>query len=129
MLMKRIATYRFLILVLALSAVLSLPGGLLAAVGAQAAGCPHCQGASPGLVAGCCCCGPDMPGHCGASGKDGGVNCPCGSANLASFSIPVIALPAVQDSPYVLATGLVSARLFTCTIFHPPESSLPASQG
>lgn len=128
--MKRTAVRRLLVLAVICGMVLSLPGGLLAAVGAPAPGCSHCQGAGPGLVAGCCCCQqPDKSGHCGASSQGGGFNCPCGSANLAYVSIPVIDLPAVQDSPYVLATALVSARLFTFTIFHPPESVSLLCQG
>jgi hypothetical protein len=128
--MKRIAAYRFLILVLALSAVLSLPGGLLAAVGAQAPGCPHCQGAGPGLVAGCCCCLPDMPGPCGASAQGGASACRCSSGSgPASISLAVTGTPAWQASSHVLAIVTVSSKNFSPNIFHPPESSRSFSQG
>jgi hypothetical protein len=122
MLMKRIAAYRFLILVLALSAVLSLPGGLLAAVGTPASGCSHCQGASAGLVAGCCCCQPDMPGHCGASGQGGGATCRCTSGSgPASISPAVTGLPTWQASTHVFAMVTVSSKTTPLNIFHPPK--------
>jgi hypothetical protein len=121
MLMKRIAAYRFLILVLALSAVLSLPGGLRAAVGPPASGCSHCQGAGPGLVAGCCCCLPDMPGRCGA-GQGGASACRCSSGNgPASISLAVTGTPTWQASTYVFAMVTVSSKIFPPNIFHPPE--------
>jgi hypothetical protein len=120
--MKRIAAYRFLILVLAVSAVLSLPGGLFAAVGARAPGCSHCQGAGPGLVAGCCCCLPDMPGHCGASGQGGACACRCSSGSgPASISPAVTGAPAWQAATYVFAVITVSSKIFPHNIFHPPE--------
>jgi hypothetical protein len=121
MLMKRIAAYRFLILVLALSAVLSLPGGLLAAAGPPACGCSHCQGASPGLTAGCCCCQPEMPGRCGA-GQGGGAACRCASGSgPASISPAVTGPPTWQGSTHVFALVQVSFKIFPPNIFHPPE--------
>ena len=121
MLMKRIVAYRFLILVLALSAVLSLPGGLLAAVGPPASGCSHCRGASPGLVAGGCGCQPDMPGRCGA-GQGGGATCRCSSGSgPASISLAVTGPPTWQASTYVFAMVMVSSKIFLPNIFHPPE--------
>ncbi len=121
MLMKRIAAHRFLILVLALSAVLSLPGGLLAAVGAQESGCSHCQGASPGLVSGCCCCQPDMPGR-GGGGQGGASACRCTSGSgPASISPAVTDPPAWLASTYVFNTVTVSSKIFPPNIFHPPK--------
>jgi hypothetical protein len=120
--MKSITACRFLILVLIIGAVLSLPGGLLAAVGAQAPGCSHCQGAGSGLVAGCCCCGPDMPGHCGASGQGGGATCRCASGSgPASISPAVTGAPTWRPSTYVCAMVTVSSKIFPPNIFHPPE--------
>jgi hypothetical protein len=120
--MKRIAAHRFLILVLALSAVLSLPGGLLAAVGPPASGCSHCQGAGPGLSSGCCCCQPDMPGRCGASGQGGASACRCSSGSgPASISSAVTGPPTWQALTYVFAMVTVSPKRFSPNIFHPPE--------
>ncbi len=122
--MKRTAATHLLLLVLIIGAVLSLPGALLAAVGA-APGCSHCRGAGPGLTSGCCCCGPDMPGHCGASGPAAGAACRC-----PSFSGPALTSPAFTGAPtwqaaaYVLARVTVSSKILSPDIFHPPESQV-----
>lgn len=119
--MKRTAATRLLILVLILGTVLSLPGGLLAAVGASASGCPHCRGVAAGLSSACCCCVPGTSGHCGNSSQGGSVNCRCGSGSPAYLAAAATTTPAMGASPYVAARVTVSSKLFPPNIFHPPE--------
>ncbi len=119
--MQRTAASRFLILLLICGMVLALPGMLFAAADGQAPGCSHCQGSGPGLSAGCCCCLPGTPGHCG-SGQNGAATCRC-PAGQAPVFIPqgVLAAPTWQVSPCVIAMATVSSKLFSPHIFHPPE--------
>lgn len=120
--MKRIAATCVLILIFASGAVFALPGGLLAGVGALASGCSHSQGASPGLVAGCSCCQPDMPGHCGASGQGGGATCRCVSGSGPASIYPAVTGPPTwQASAHAFAMLTVSSKIILPSIFHPPE--------
>jgi hypothetical protein len=118
--MKRTAATRLLILLIIISAVLSLPSSLFAAIGAQPSGC-HCQDAGPGLVSGHCCCPPGMPGRCGDSGQGGAFSCRCGSGSLASISSPASDRPIWQVTALVLALVTVSTPSIPPNIFHPPE--------
>lgn len=119
--MHRTVAMGCLILVLSLGTVLSLPGGLLAAVGASASGCPHCRGAAAGLSAACCCCVPGTSGHCGNSGQGSSVNCRCGSGSPAHLAPAATAAPTLAASPCVPARVALASKLFPPTIFHPPE--------
>jgi hypothetical protein len=120
--MKRTVATCFLILVLILGTVLSLPGGLLAAVGASAPGCAHCQGAAAGLSSACCCCVPGSSGHCGNSGQGGSVNCRCGSGSGPAFtSLAATGTPTWPASPSVPTLVRAASKLFLPSIFHPPE--------
>jgi hypothetical protein len=119
--MKRTAATRFLILALLLGTVLSLPGGLLAAVGASASGCPHCRGLTAGLSSACCCCVPGTSGHCGNSGQGSSVNCRCGSGSPAYLAPAATTAPTLAASPFMPARAAVASKLFPPTIFHPPE--------
>lgn len=119
--MQRTVATCFLILLLILGTVLSLPGGLLAAVGASASGCPHCRGVAAGLSAACCCCVPGTSGHCGNSGQGGGVDCRCGSGSPAYLAPTAATAPTLAASSYVPARITVSSKLLPPNIFHPPE--------
>jgi hypothetical protein len=120
--MQRTAAPRFLILALILGAVLSLPGGLLAAAGAASPGCAHCQDKGPGLASGCCCCQPGTPGNCGSSSQDASFNCRCASGGPACFAPAATAAPLYPTSPYLVILVPISTQLFPPDIFHPPES-------
>ncbi len=118
----RTAATRLLILLLVVGAVLALPGGLLAAAGAQSSGCPHCRSAGSGLVSPCCCCqNPAEPGHCGSGSCS--FSCPFGSGGPACLSIAMVARPAWQATPYLLTMIDVSSIFSPPNIFHPPEPS------
>ena len=120
--MKRTIATRFLILVLLLGTALSLPGGLLAAVGASASGCPHCRGAAAGLSGACCCCVPGTSGHCGNSGQGGASICRCGAGHGPAFTSQVAnGAPTCSASPSVPTLVTASSKLFSPNIFHPPE--------
>lgn len=119
--MKRTAAARCLVLLVIFGVVLSLPGGLLAAVGAQTPGCPHCRGAAPGLAAPCGCCLPGTPGHCNSSGQGGGVTCRCAPGGPAFFAPASMSAPTGPASPYVPAGITAAPKLFPLNIFHPPE--------
>lgn len=119
--MNRTAATRFLIFALICGAVLSLPGGLLAAAGAPAPGCSHCRDAAPGLKSGCCCSLPGTSGHCGSSGQSGGLACRCGPAGPACLAPAFAATPIWPAASYPPATVTVSSKLLPPNIFHPPE--------
>ena len=119
--MQRTAA-RLLILALIIGAVLSQPGGLLAATGAASPGCAHCQGAAPGLTSGCCCCLPGASSPCGSPGQGGGLTCRCNAGSPACLAPAATAAPLYPTSPYVLTMVPISAKLFFPNIFHPPES-------
>ncbi len=119
--MQRTVATRLLILILILGTVLSLPGGLLAAVSTSPSGCPHCHGAATGLSSACCCCVPGTSGHCGNSGQGGSVNCRCGSGSPAYLPTAATTAPTLAASPYVPARVTVASKLFPPNIFHPPE--------
>jgi hypothetical protein len=118
--MKRTVATRLFILLLILGTVLSLPGILLAAVGAPVSGCPHCRGIEAGISAGCCCV-PGTPGHCGNSGQ-GPSTCRCGSSSGPAFTSQVTSgAPIWPASLAVPILVTASSKVFPPNIFHPPE--------
>ena len=119
--MSRTVATHFLILVLSLGTVLSLPGGLLAAVGASASGCPHCH--MSGHNSGPCPCCPHRgkAGHCDNSGPNAGFNCRCSAGGPAALAPIVTGAPTRQIVSHDLAMVVFSAKLLSPNIFHPPE--------
>ena len=120
--MQRTVAIRLLILLLSLGTVLSLPGGLLAAVGASPSGCSHCRGVAAGLSAACCCCVPGTSGHCGNSGQGGSSSCRCSSGSSPAFTSQVSSgAPTWPASPSLPPVVTAASKLFPPNIFHPPE--------
>lgn len=119
--MQRTAVYRCLIVAVIFGVILALPGGLIAAAGAQTPDC--CHGRMPGQSAGSCpCCQPHgQSGHCANSCPGGAFTCHCSFGGPACLATTVTSTPTRQVTPYIPAMVTISAKLLTPNIYYPPE--------
>jgi hypothetical protein len=119
--MKRTAVCRCLILAVICGVILALPGGLLAAAGAQTPDC--CHGRMAGQAAGSCpCCQPHgQSGHGGNSCPGGAFACHCSFGGPACYALTPANVPTRQATPYVLARVTIASKLLIPNIYHPPK--------